>query len=208
MAKYHLVQIDAALRVGGCELHCCDVPRDAIEALPDHWQLCDPGSYDPVTFNEAFGVPEELNSDNRVVERGDHLIVAGDEGEHMFYFKFERRATVTEYETLSKAIGAFVQGEMAACLLNPSALMRDDDLGGNESLSFDLFKFEDHLKGLLSDLVYCCSYDPAAKLPMYDNHVGPVNLIIVPAAPHTLSPPDHDHEWQCCAQGFARIEAV
>lgn len=63
---------------------------------------------------------------------------------------------------------------------------------------FDMIKFEEHLSGLLSDLLEFC-FDAS-----YLEHKGPVVLLIAPGEEADTA----DREWQACAQGQARIEVA
>lgn len=63
---------------------------EAVRALPDTWQLAAEDSYCPLTFNVAFGVPDELDWEHPVVAQPDVIFIAGDNGNSMFYFKFVR----------------------------------------------------------------------------------------------------------------------
>lgn len=204
MSKQLLAQIEAELNVGvhEGEVHGCWVPREAIERVPDFWRLADASSYCPATFDAS--VPDELCKQKPIVVDGSYAYVFGYNGEFAFYFKLVCTLHVPhQHPSLAHAIGAFVQGELAACMRRPKAMQGPDDPAID---AFDFFKFEAHLRGLLSDLVYCCAYDGTDL--MDETYVGPVVLVIVAAAPEGQSWPDQLHEWQKCAQGFARIETV
>lgn len=105
-----------------------------------------------------------------------------------------RKAT---YPTLADAIGAFVAGEFVACSADPKRIMLlDEDKKQYGYAGFDLHRFEHHLCGLISDLVYCCGPDGG------DDYVGAVVLCYATAKEINGTKVD----WQKCAQGYARIE--
>ena len=209
MSKQLLAEIEALLAKGETELHGCWLPREAIERIPDFWRLCDEGSYDPLTFDAEFGVPANLKQENPVVVDGTYAFVYGNDGEQAFYFKLVCTLHVRhKHSSVAHAVGAFVQGELQACMREPSKLyVEDDETGARVKVTkFDFHEFERHLRGLLSDLVYLCAW--GSKEPIdAETYTGRVVLVMVAAAPVGEYWPDN-HEWQKCAQGFARIEAL
>jgi len=116
------------------------------------------------------------------------------------------------YPNINVAIGAFIAGEMGACIADPTRLLPDpdDDVppGVVNTEPFNMWKFEKHLVGLLSDLMYYCLEPPQDTRRMDwnpDEYTGEVLLFI---ATNYKDWPTTDKEWQSCAQGHARMEAV
>lgn len=120
------------------------------------------------------------------------------------------------YPSLAQAIGAFVAGEFEACQCEPARLMLDAER--NKNVGFDMVGFEQHLDGLLSDLVDICTYPPSTRGRLYGGatfrmsqagfdpyaHKGAVVLCYATADEVRQGEP---REWQACAQGYACIEA-
>lgn len=210
MSKRHVTEIEAALNkgMGEGETHGCWLPRDAIAALPDFWELLPEGSYDAVTFDGS--VPDELSEAHPIAEQHGYMYVFGHDGEQGFYFKLGMSLQVPHrFFSLAEAVGTFVAYEMGACMREPSRMFSDVQAEEYvpENAEFDLHKFEKHLDGLLSDLVYLCSYNRSTGMPIAQDFTGPVTLVTVRTAPGAAGWPDDKHEWQNCAQGFARLEA-
>lgn len=100
------------------------------------------------------------------------------------------------YETLALAIGAYVTAELAVCMEHPALLMLEGEQRvwcNPEMRAFDMPQFEQHLVGLLSDLVDICG-------PGHD-YAGPVMLVFADEMSAGV-------DWQQCASGFARIEVA
>lgn len=111
------------------------------------------------------------------------------------------------YPSLAAAVGAFVAAEFEACQAEPARLLVE----GQPVKVFTVGLFEEHLVGLLEDLVELCSslYNPY-------KHTGAVALVVAMGEELWQKNPDGSHravhadareyEWQACAQGYARIE--
>lgn len=118
------------------------------------------------------------------------------------------------YESVALAIGAFVTAEMEACMAEPFRLIVEPD----QPLcrEFDMWKFEAHFAGLLSDLLYLCASSNGEPVDAL-KYKGPVVLVYAMAeelwqrrgdrhvAVHEEA---NTREWQACAQGYVRIEVV
>lgn len=121
------------------------------------------------------------------------------------------------YESLAQALGAFVAGEFEACAAEPNRLIIEHDGVADEHgiapfvyekvEVFDLVKFEQHLDGLLSDLVNFCMY-AASGVDDFDPlaYKGPV--IVVYATAEEVKVDKTIGDWQRCAQGLAYMQAV
>lgn len=88
---------------------------------------------------------------------------------------------------LAAAVGAWVAGEMVAAMARPSEMLSPDGFPTNLK-QFNGCAFEDHLAGMLSDVIDCCGagLDPAK----------PVQLHIAAEHPGSV-------EAQGCLQGYA-----
>jgi hypothetical protein len=98
------------------------------------------------------------------------------------------------YPNFAAAIGAFVAAEAQATLLKPETLLKahgpvNDPAGG----PWAGVAFEDHLNGMLSDVIDLCSGGVRDRQ-------APCTLVIEEA-------PDFSRfEWQRCTCGYVRIE--
>lgn len=113
-------------------------PVSAVAALSDDWEFVPQNEYDPQTFNEELGVPETLTDTNRVVEHNGYLFVYGDDGEHAFYWKLQRRSLSMEL-CLEEAVMLRPRAmEMLAYFLQDDCDMVSDDHGLSSLDGFDL----------------------------------------------------------------------
>lgn len=115
------------------------------------------------------------------------------------------------YESLAQAIGAFVAGEFEACVAEPNRLMLEGEERvwcNPEMRTFETVLFEEHLDGLLSDLVDLCMYPPEGVEHIgFDGkaHKGPVIVVYATDEEVRAGEP---MEWQACAQGYAHLQAL
>lgn len=112
------------------------------------------------------------------------------------------------YPSLAQAIGAFVAGEFEACRAEPHRLMLDTEFAPVEKHEFTMCNFEEHLYGLLSDLVDICTLPPEGVSQCgFDATAHRGEVILCYSMADALGD-DEPREWQQCAQGFVAIDCL
>lgn len=106
--------------------------------------------------------------------------------------------------SFADAIGKFVALEAAAAMHDPSKMLGTEGLFGEQERGWSGVAFDDHLNGMLGDLIDLCSVNVSTKEAIGKDFAGACVLYVVPHANQT---PD-SHEWQWAMCGYVRIEST